>query len=96
MKNLAEPESDNLISMRSISATSAARGFSDILDAVESGESFLVVRHGRTVARIEPAGGGRGSAVKQLLRQAPRDPDWLGEIRRLRAATGIEERRWQG
>jgi antitoxin (DNA-binding transcriptional repressor) of toxin-antitoxin stability system len=82
--------------MRSVSATAAARSFSDILDAVENrGESFLVVRRGRTIARIEPAGSGRGQAVKELLRRAPRDPEWVDEVRQLRSATGIEERRWQ-
>jgi len=78
-----------------LSATEAARRFSDVLDAVETeGETFLVVRHGRTVARIEPATGQQGHAVKELLRNAPRDPKWIEDVRLARASTQLEERRW--
>ena len=81
--------------MRSLSATETARRFSDVLDAVEEhGERFLILRHGRVVARIEPATSGVGRAVKDLLRNAPRDSGWLDEIRRTRAITQIEDRRW--
>lgn len=81
--------------MKRVTATEAARRFSDVLDAVEAkGESFLVVRRGRPVARIEPAAGGQGSAVKALLRRAPRDSAWLDDVRSARAATQLEERRW--
>jgi prevent-host-death family protein len=75
-------ESDNLIHMRRMSATEAARRFSQLLDAVERrGESFLVVRHGRTVARIGPALAADGRAVKELLRSASPDGDWESELR---------------
>lgn len=81
--------------MKSVSATEAARRFSDVLDAVETdGESFLVLRHGRPVARIGPATGQQGSAVKSLLRGAPRDPTWLDELRRARASTQPVDRHW--
>ena len=81
--------------MKSLSATETARRFSDVLDAVEEhGERFLIVRHGRVVARLEPAAAGVGRAVKELLRKAPRDEDWLNEIRRTRAMTHVEDRRW--
>ena len=83
--------------MKSVSATEAARRFSDVLDAVESrGETFLVLRHGRAVARIAPASGGRGSVVKDLLRAAPIDADWVEDVRLMRSALQIEERRWSG
>jgi prevent-host-death family protein len=82
--------------MRSVSATEAARNFADVLDAVESrGETFVVVRRGRPVARIGPAEAGRGAAVKELLRDAPRDPAWVDDVRRMRAALQVEERRWR-
>jgi prevent-host-death family protein len=81
--------------MKSVSATEAARNFADVLDAVESrGETFVVVRRGRAVARIGPAGAGRGAAVKELLRAAPDDPAWVGEVERIRAALLVEDRRW--
>ena len=83
--------------MKSVSATNAARRFSDVLDAVETkGETFLIVRRGRAIARLSPATGGRGSAVKALLRKAPRDPGWAEDVRRARADLKPEDRRWRG
>jgi prevent-host-death family protein len=81
--------------VKRLTATEAARRFSEVLDEVESrGETFVVVRHGRAVARIGPASAGRGRAVKDVLRGARRDPDWVEVVRRLRADLTIEERRW--
>lgn len=39
---------------KAISATEANRKFSEILRAVEGGQSYVVTSHGRPVARIEP------------------------------------------
>ena len=81
--------------MRSLSATEAARRFSELLDAVETrGETFLVARRGRTVARIGPVAAADGRAVKELLRRARPDPAWIDELRELRAALAVEERAW--
>ena len=81
--------------MKSLSATEAARRFSDVLDAVENrGESFVVVRRGRAVARIEPVAARDGRAVKDLLRRAPRDNAWVEDVKLVRAAAQIEDRRW--
>jgi prevent-host-death family protein len=83
--------------MRSLSATEAARRFSELLDAVERrGESFLVVRRGRAVARIEPARAANGKLVKELLRSNPPDRRWATELRELRASLTVEDRRWSG
>ncbi|NLE97768.1 MAG: type II toxin-antitoxin system prevent-host-death family antitoxin [Propionibacterium sp.] len=41
--------------MRSISATEASRRFSDLLDAIEAGETVTVTRGNRPVAEIRPA-----------------------------------------
>jgi prevent-host-death family protein len=88
-------ESDNLIAVRTFTATEAARRFSELLDAVERrGESFVVVRHGRAVARIGPALVADGRGVKELLRSAPRDDDWARELRELRASLSVDERPW--
>lgn len=82
--------------MKEISATDAARGFSALLDAVEhDGETFLVTRGGRGIARIEPAAGVTGAAVKALLRQHPTDPDWRDELHELRTAAPIQDRAWR-
>jgi len=83
--------------MRSLTATDAARRFSELLDAVERrGETFLVVRRGRAVARIGPARAANGKAVKELLRSTPPDARWASELHELRAFLGVEDRRWNG
>lgn len=75
--------------MKQLSATDAARRFSDVLDSVEGeGESFVVVRHGRAVATIGPASGGTGQALKEALRAHRPDAEWASELRELRAAVG--------
>jgi prevent-host-death family protein len=80
-----------------VTATDAARRFSELLDAVENrGESFVVVRRGRAIARIAPATAGRGHAVKDVLRTAPQDPDWSEELRLVRSVARPEDRRWNG
>jgi prevent-host-death family protein len=80
-----------------VSATDAARHFADVLNAVEQdGETFLIVRRGRAVARLGPALGGRGRDVKALLRSGPDDPAWANDLRALRAALQVEDRRWRG
>lgn len=71
--------------MKQLSATDASRRFSEVLDEVErSGESYVVVRHGRAVATIGPASGGTGKALKEALRAHQPDDDWAGELRELR------------
>jgi prevent-host-death family protein len=83
--------------MRRLTATDAARRFSDVLDAVERrGESFVVVRRGRAVARIEPAGAANGKKVKEILRSGPSDGRWASELEELRAALTVEDRSWPG
>lgn len=89
-------ESDNLIGlMKDISATEAARNFSDLLDAVEHGrESFRVTRSGRPVARIAPAEAASGRTVKDLLHRNVPDPGWAGDLAELRSMLVTEERDW--
>ena len=71
--------------MKQLSATDASRRFSEVLDDVErDGESYVVVRHGRAVATIGPAGGGTGKALKEVLRVNRPDDAWAGELRELR------------
>jgi prevent-host-death family protein len=83
--------------VRRVTATEAARHFSDLLDRVErDGETFVVERRGRAVASIAPAAAVSGRAVKELLRSQDEDPGWAAELRALRAAVAPEERRWSG
>jgi prevent-host-death family protein len=71
--------------MKQLSATDASRRFSEVLDDVErSGESYVVVRHGRPVATIGPASGGTGKALRELLRANRPDDAWADELRELR------------
>ncbi len=78
--------------MKQLSATDAARRFSEVLDSVESkGESFVVVRHGRAVATIGPAYAGTGRAVKEMLRKHRPDPEWAEELNELREWVGSAE-----
>jgi antitoxin (DNA-binding transcriptional repressor) of toxin-antitoxin stability system len=81
--------------MRRLTATEAARRFSDLLDAVErSGETFIVERRGRAVASIAPAAALSGRTLKELLRSHPADRRWPEELRDLRAVLVPEERHW--
>ncbi len=81
--------------MKEVSATEAARGFADLLDAVQHrGESFVVRRNGRIVARIEPAVGADGRTVKELLASSPRDAAWRDDLRSLRASLPAEVTTW--
>ena len=83
--------------MRRLTATDAARRFSELLDAVERrGESFLIVRRGHAVARVEPARAANGKLIKEILRASPPDRRWAAELRELRAALAIEDRHWTG
>ncbi len=83
--------------MKQLSATDAARRFSDVLDSVEAdGETFVVVRHGRAIARIGPAAAGTGLALKETLREHRPDPAWAGELRELRQAVGPGTDPWRG
>jgi antitoxin (DNA-binding transcriptional repressor) of toxin-antitoxin stability system len=83
--------------MRRLTATEAARRFSDLLDQVErDGETFVVERRGRAIASIAPVAAVSGRAVKDLLRSQPSDPSWTQELRELREALKPEERSWNG
>jgi antitoxin (DNA-binding transcriptional repressor) of toxin-antitoxin stability system len=83
--------------MRSLSATDVARRFSELLDMVEQrGETFLVIRRGRAVARIGPARAANGKVVKEILRSNPPDRRWGSELHELRASLTVEDRSWSG
>lgn len=83
--------------MKEITATDAARGFSALLDAVEhEGETFVVTRAGRGVARIQPAAAASGAAVKSLLRSHRPDAGWADDLRAVRRDTPEQEREWPG
>jgi antitoxin (DNA-binding transcriptional repressor) of toxin-antitoxin stability system len=83
--------------MKEVTATEAARGFSALLTAVEkNGETFFVTRGGRVIARIEPAAGTSGAAVKALLGHFRPDREWLTHLSEVRELLTTLERQWPG
>ncbi len=81
--------------MREVSATEAARRFSELLDTIEhDGESYAVTRRGRRIASIVPAAEPNGKAVSQFLRAHPPDEDWATELAEFRSLLVVEERPW--
>ena len=81
--------------MKEVTATEAARGFSSLLTAVEKdGETFFITRGGRVIARIEPAAGTSGAAVKALLRHYRPDGEWAADLGAVRELLVTQERQW--
>jgi antitoxin (DNA-binding transcriptional repressor) of toxin-antitoxin stability system len=79
--------------MPDVTATDAARNFSDLLDAIEHrGEHFTIVRRGKAIAHLEPMNRGLGADVKALLRRHRPDPDWVSDLGTARELLKIEER----
>ena len=79
--------------MPEVSATDAARNFSDILDAVEHrGEHYTIIRRGRVVAQLDPVSTGRGADVKLMLRGRRHDPGFGRDIESVRELLEIETR----
>nr|MDT0657921.1 type II toxin-antitoxin system prevent-host-death family antitoxin [Micromonospora sp. DSM 115978] len=61
--------------MRTISATEASRRFSDLLDAIERGESVTVTRGNRPIAEIRPAHRRTGRDLAAALAEVPAPDD---------------------
>lgn len=81
--------------MRQVTATEAARRFSELLDSVENGrESFVVVRRGRAVATVGPAVGSTGRDLKDVLTRNRPDAAWADELHELRESVGSETDPW--
>ena len=77
--------------MVEISATAAARSFSDLLDAVEhDGEEFTILRRGRPIAHIEPIARSNGAGVKALLLRHEPDPGWLDDLHAVRELLEVQ------
>ena len=53
--------------MKTIQASQAKAQFLGLLDAVERGETFIVTRHGKPVARIGPENTDRSARMKAAL-----------------------------
>ena len=57
--------------MRTLTATHASRGFSELLDRVEQGETVRITRAGRVVAELRPVVPATGRALREALAHAP-------------------------
>jgi prevent-host-death family protein len=67
--------------MRTMTATEASRGFSDLLDAVERGETVAITRGNRTIAQILPAPARTGRDLRAALVDVPRlDDDFQDDV----------------
>ncbi len=75
------------MTMRTVTATEAARNFGAVLDEAERGETIIVTRGGRPVATIGPAPACPGRALKELLRRHRPDAAWAEDLRALRLLT---------
>jgi len=80
--------------MIAITATDAARNFASTLDRAEHGETIIITRGGRPVARLTPAAPANGAAFKRLL-DLPVDPDFAQDVADARAALHTQEREWR-
>ena len=79
--------------MTEVSATDAARNFSDILDAVEHrGELFTIVRRGKVIAQLAPVSTGSGRDVKAMLRRHRPDLNFARDVAAVRELLEIETR----
>lgn len=55
--------------MRQIQASDAKARFAELLDQVERGETVIVTRHGREIARISPSKADHAAAVAEAKRR---------------------------
>ncbi|MGB7860506.1 MAG: prevent-host-death protein [Acidimicrobiia bacterium] len=79
--------------MPDISATEAARHFSDVLDSIEHDKArYTIIRRGKAVASLEPMSAGRGADVKEVLRRHTADKGWSTDLRELRELVEIDVR----
>lgn len=78
--------------MPEVTATEAARHFSDLLDAIEhEGEAFTIVRRGKVIAQIQPVLQANGAKVKAVLALHAPDAGWIDEIRAVRELLEFDE-----
>jgi antitoxin (DNA-binding transcriptional repressor) of toxin-antitoxin stability system len=61
--------------MRTMTATEASRNFSDLLDAIERGETVTITRGHHAVAEIRPAGRRTGAGLRAALEHIPPPDD---------------------
>lgn len=64
-----------------MTATEASRRFSDLLDAIERGETVVITRGNRAVARIGPPAARRGADLRAALAEhEPPDDEFASDV----------------
>ncbi len=77
--------------MRTISATEASRRFSDLLDAIEAGETVTVTRGNKPIAEIRPARRRTGRDLRAALAGIPTpDEQFVADVSEAVAAVAQE------
>lgn len=67
--------------MRTVTATEASRHFSDLLDAIEAGDTVTVTRGNRPIAEIRPARHRTGRDLRTALAEtSPPDDRFAADI----------------
>ena len=65
--------------MRTMTATEASRNFSNLLDAIERGETITITRGNHAVAEIHPATRRTGADLRAALAAIPAPDDRFAE-----------------
>ncbi len=65
--------------MRTMTATEASRNFSDLLDAIERGETVIITRGHHVVAEMRPARRRTGTDLRAALEHLPPPDDRFAE-----------------
>ena len=66
--------------MREVQASEAKTHLPKLLDAVERGETIVITRHGRVVARLIPETDGRRAEIRQALANIRKSGKKRGKI----------------
>ena len=83
--------------MSKLTATEAARNFSDVLNRVAAGEEVEIVRNGATVALLGPPRRRLLSheALRELMESAPPvDKKFIADLQCIREESGAPESHW--
>ena len=94
---MASDLSDKLVVVTRMTATDAARSFSDVLNRVADGEEIEITRSGASVAVISPPRGKLISAARfrELIAAAPApDTGFIDDVEAIRESVAAPEDPW--
>jgi len=82
--------------VRTVTATEASRSFAALLDEVEQGQTLIVTRGGRRIAKIGPTISGNGAEVLALLKVPNVDDGFAADVLAARESVDSETPAWPG